>query len=182
MKHQPWNSASEDLAGFKAVRRAAAAAAVVILRQLHPHQKLPVRQCHPYRLLLLLLLTVACVCHCACFSGTAVLGGGDGREHRSRALGSTDSAASGKEQQRQVSVNRFGGGGEGGMQRSSGGAKGISSSSQSVRLSLGQKQLLCLCRAVLREAPVLCLDEANSCMDPSLEKEVLIPVVKRCLR
>ncbi|KAL8435956.1 hypothetical protein ACSSS7_002097 [Eimeria intestinalis] len=55
-------------------------------------------------------------------------------------------------------------------------------SSNSIRLSVGQKQLLCFCRALLREAPILCLDEANSAMDSSLEEEVLVPVIKSCLR
>ncbi|KAL8455241.1 hypothetical protein Emag_000944 [Eimeria magna] len=55
-------------------------------------------------------------------------------------------------------------------------------SSNSIRLSVGQKQLLCFCRALLRDAPILCLDEANSAMDSSLEEEVLVPVIKSCLR
>ncbi|XP_026189648.1 uncharacterized protein LOC34621827 [Cyclospora cayetanensis] len=54
--------------------------------------------------------------------------------------------------------------------------------SQSIRLSIGQKQLLCFCRAILRDAPILCLDEANSAMDSSVEEEVLVPVIKWCLR
>lgn len=53
---------------------------------------------------------------------------------------------------------------------------------QSIRLSIGQKQLLCFCRALLRDAPILCLDEANSAMDSSVEEEVLVPVIMWYLR
>ena len=55
-------------------------------------------------------------------------------------------------------------------------------SSHSIRLSIGQKQLLCFCRALLRDAPILCLDEASSALDSSLEEEVLVPVIRWCLR
>lgn len=58
----------------------------------------------------------------------------------------------------------------------------IGGGGNSIRLSIGQKQLLCFCRALLRDAPILCLDEANSAMDSSVEEEVLVPVIKWCLR
>jgi ABC-type multidrug transport system fused ATPase/permease subunit len=44
--------------------------------------------------------------------------------------------------------------------------------------SLGQQQLVCLCRAALRNVPVLCLDEATAAMDPHTEQEVQA-VIKR---
>lgn len=70
---------------------------------------------------------------------------------------------------------------EGGTARGAGTAASANVS-QSIRLSIGQKQLLCFCRALLRDSPILCLDEANSAMDSSVEEEVLAPIIKWCLR
>lgn len=39
--------------------------------------------------------------------------------------------------------------------------------------TLGQRQLLCLARAKLKQAPILCLDEATASMDPHTEELVL---------
>eukprot|EP00922_Rhytidocystis_sp_ex-Travisia-forbesii_P019156 GHVS01028403.1.p1 GENE.GHVS01028403.1~~GHVS01028403.1.p1 ORF type:complete len:502 (+),score=93.02 GHVS01028403.1:177-1508(+) len=50
------------------------------------------------------------------------------------------------------------------------------------RLSLGQKQLLCFCRALLRDAPVMCLDEPNSSVDSRVEDEVLFKTLQKDLR
>ena len=44
--------------------------------------------------------------------------------------------------------------------------------------SLGQQQLVCLCRAALRQVPVLCLDEATAAMDPHTEQEVQAVIKK----
>lgn len=60
--------------------------------------------------------------------------------------------------------------------------KVASSGSHGIRLAIGQQQLLCFCRAILRDAPVLCLDEANSAIDAAVEADVLVPALKWCLR
>jgi ABC-type multidrug transport system fused ATPase/permease subunit len=44
--------------------------------------------------------------------------------------------------------------------------------------SLGQQQLVCLCRAALRQVPVLCLDEATAAMDPHTEQQVQAVIKK----
>ncbi len=43
---------------------------------------------------------------------------------------------------------------------------------ESVQLSIGQKQLLMIARAMVRDAPLLILDEATSSVDTNLEKKV----------
>ncbi len=43
---------------------------------------------------------------------------------------------------------------------------------ESVQLSIGQKQLLMIARAMVRDAPILILDEATSSVDTNLEKRV----------
>eukprot|EP00878_Enallax_costatus_P023403 GHUV01024892.1.p1 GENE.GHUV01024892.1~~GHUV01024892.1.p1 ORF type:complete len:345 (-),score=143.53 GHUV01024892.1:953-1987(-) len=62
--------------------------------------------------------------------------------------------------------------------RSVGGLDGKVDGTGGQAWSLGQQQLVCLCRAALRNVPVLCLDEATAAMDPHTEQEVQA-VIKR---
>ena len=62
--------------------------------------------------------------------------------------------------------------------RSAGGLDGKVDGTGGQAWSLGQQQLVCLCRAALRKVPVLCLDEATAAMDPHTEQEVQA-VIKR---
>jgi len=62
--------------------------------------------------------------------------------------------------------------------RSAGGIDGKVDGTGGAAWSLGQQQLVCLCRAALRKVPVLCLDEATAAMDPHTEQEVQA-VIKR---
>lgn len=48
-----------------------------------------------------------------------------------------------------------------------------------VKLSGGEKQRICLARALVRKAPILILDEATSALDQLTEKQVLENVVKQ---
>jgi ABC-type multidrug transport system fused ATPase/permease subunit len=62
--------------------------------------------------------------------------------------------------------------------KSAGGIDGKVDGTGGQAWSLGQQQLVCLCRAALRKVPVLCLDEATAAMDPHTEQEVQA-VIKR---
>jgi ABC-type multidrug transport system fused ATPase/permease subunit len=62
--------------------------------------------------------------------------------------------------------------------KSAGGIDGKIDGTGGQAWSLGQQQLVCLCRAALRKVPVLCLDEATAAMDPHTEQEVQA-VIKR---
>ncbi|WIA12457.1 hypothetical protein OEZ85_012492 [Tetradesmus obliquus] len=65
-----------------------------------------------------------------------------------------------------------------GQVRGAGGLDGKVDGTGGQAWSLGQQQLVCLCRAALRNVPVLCLDEATAAMDPHTEQEVQA-VIKR---
>lgn len=65
-----------------------------------------------------------------------------------------------------------------GQVKSCGGLDGKVDGTGGQAWSLGQQQLVCLCRAALRNVPVLCLDEATAAMDPHTEQEVQA-VIKR---
>ncbi|KEP62477.1 UNVERIFIED_CONTAM: ABC transporter, putative [Hammondia hammondi] len=52
----------------------------------------------------------------------------------------------------------------------------------SIRLSPGQQQLLCFCRALLQGAPIMCLDEVNSRVDTGVEEDIISSALRTKLR
>ncbi|CBZ49809.1 putative ABC transporter [Neospora caninum Liverpool] len=52
----------------------------------------------------------------------------------------------------------------------------------SIRLSPGQQQLLCFCRALLRGAPIMCLDEVNCRFDAGVEEDIISSALRTKLR
>ena len=55
-----------------------------------------------------------------------------------------------------------------------GGLHGWVAGSGSASWSVGQKQLVCLVRAALRGAAIVCMDEATASLDPHTEQHVLV--------